>query len=80
MSMNYGELDDKAANFLTDLLEMARENGAAFTPAEVMGTALRVYFSLVIGDLVMSASPKLEAKWAALEAARGSRRYIRWRR
>ena len=34
-----------------------------------MSTAIRVYFSLIIGDLIMTSSPKLEAKWAALEAA-----------
>ena len=66
MSMNCGELDDKAAGFLNDLLEMARDNGAAFDAGQVMSTALRVYHSLVIGDLIMTSSPKLEAKWAAL--------------
>ena len=72
MSINFGELDDKAADFLTDLLQMALENGAAFDHGEVMGTAVKIYQSLVIGDLIMSANPKLEAKWAALEAARGA--------
>ena len=72
MSINFGELDDKAANFLTDLLEMARENGADFDPGEVMSTAIKIYHSLVIGDLIMTASPKMEARWAAEEAARGA--------
>ena len=71
MKKNYGELDDKAAYLLTDLLAMARDNGAAFTPGEVMSTAIRVYFSLVIGDLIMVASPKLEAKWAAADTDGG---------
>ena len=72
MSINFGELDDKAADFLTDLLEMARENGAETDPGEVMSTAVGLYHSVIIGDLIITPSPKMEARWAAEEAARGA--------
>ena len=72
MTTHFGELDDKAANFLNDLLQIARDNGADFDPGEVMSTAVKIYHSLVIGDLIMRASPKMEARWAAEEAISGA--------
>ena len=73
--VNFSELDDDAAGHLHELLEFARENGGEIDPGDLLSMCVRLYHSVLIGDLVMTATPQMDAKCAAhdkaaLEAAR----------
>ena len=58
-AVKHGQIDDESSFALESLLEMAHASGADIGPGEMMGRAIRLYYAVVTGRLIVAPSREL---------------------
>ena len=72
-AVRHGELDDGASAALDELLAMARDAGVEIGPGDMLSRAMRMYYAIVTGGVLVSPSPELAAMVADARLADVSR-------
>ena len=57
---NHAELDESAARCMDQIMEICRGAGSEWGPGEVMSAAVRLYFAVLTGGMIVSPSAELE--------------------